>query len=130
MQPSSGGRRDVFLTPMQEKSVTPKALWTVSCVRAMALALLWVGVLGVAWGQGTVKGFLKAEASGEAVMFASVTLEGTAYGVSSDVEGYFSLSRIPSGQYTLVVSSLEYETVREAIEIRDDRVLTKNIFLA
>ena len=115
---------------MQENSVTLKARRAASCVRTMALALLWVGVLGVAWGQGTVKGFLKAEASGEAVMFASVTLEGTVYGVSSDVEGYFSLSRVPAGQYTLVVSSLEYETVREAIEIRDDRVLTKNIFLA
>ena len=33
-------------------------------------------------------------------MFASVTLEGTTYGVSSDVEGYYSLSRIPAGQYT------------------------------
>ena len=80
--------------------------------------------------QGTVKGFLKSESSGEAVMFASVTLEGTAYGVSSDVEGYFSLSRIPSGQYTLVVSSLEYETLREVIDIKNDRVLTKNLFLA
>ena len=80
--------------------------------------------------QGTVKGFLKSESSGEAVMFASVTLEGTTFGVSSDVEGYFSLSRVPAGQYTLVISSLEYETVREAIEIRNDRVLTRNLLLA
>lgn len=82
------------------------------------------------WAQGTVKGFLKSESSGEAVMFASVTLEGTTFGVSSDVEGYFSLSRVPAGQYTLVISSLEYETVREAIEIRNDRVLTRNLLLA
>ncbi|MGB1384183.1 MAG: TonB-dependent receptor [Flavobacteriales bacterium] len=93
------------------------------------VTLLFVTSTGLR-AQGTVKGFLKSESSGEAVMFASVTLEGTAFGVSSDVEGYFSLSRVPAGQYTLVISSLEYETVREAIEIRNDRVLTRNLFLA
>lgn len=88
-----------------------------------------IGMASVAFSQGTVKGFLKEESSGQAVMFASVTLEGTSYGVSSDVEGYYSLSRVPSGQYTLVVTSLEYETVRQSVEIRDDRVLTQNLFL-
>ena len=62
-------------------------------------------------------------------MFASVTLEGTTYGVSSDVEGYYSLSRIPAGQYTLVVTSLEYETVKKTVDIRDDKVLTSNLLL-
>ena len=62
-------------------------------------------------------------------MFASVTLEGTSFGVSTDVEGYYSLSRVPAGNYTLVVSSLEYETVKEAVEIKDDKVLTRNILL-
>ena len=60
------------------------------------VTLLFVFSTGM-WAQGTVKGFLKSESSGEAVMFASVTLEGTTFGVSSDVEGYFSLSRVPAG---------------------------------
>ena len=80
--------------------------------------------------QGTVKGFLKSESSGEAVMFASVTLEGTNYGVSSNVDGYYSLSRIPAGQYTLVVSSLEFETLRQSVEVVSGKVLTKNILLS
>ena len=80
--------------------------------------------------QGTVKGFLKSESSGEAVMFASVTLEGTSYGVSSNVDGYYSLSRIPAGQYTLVVTSLEYETFRQSIELVSGKVLTKNLLLS
>ena len=80
--------------------------------------------------QGTVKGFLKSESSGEAVMFASVTLEGTNYGVSSNVDGYYSLSRIPAGQYTLVISSLEFETLRQSVEVVSGKVLTKNILLS
>jgi hypothetical protein len=82
------------------------------------------------WAQGTVKGFLKSESSGEAVMFASVTLEGTTFGVSTNVDGYYSLSRIPAGTYTMVVSSLEYETLRESVEVRESKVVTKNLFLA
>ena len=100
---------------MQETSQTHGPRW--AGWTRYALALLLSGFMCTAWSQGTVKGFLKSKASGEAVMFASVTLEGTAYGVSSDVEGYFSLSRIPAGQYTLMVTSLEYETVRESVEI-------------
>ena len=63
-------------------------------------------------------------------MFASVTLEGTNYGVSSNVDGYYSLSRIPAGQYTLVVSSLEFETLRQSVEVVSGKVLTKNILLS
>ena len=95
-------------------------------VTMFLVAVCWSGL---AMGQGTVKGFLKSKTSGEAVMFASVTLEGTSFGVSTDVEGYYSLSRVPAGNYTLVVSSLEYETVKEAVEIKNDKVLTRNILL-
>ena len=112
---------------MQETSQTHGPRW--AGWTRYALAVLLSGFMSTAWSQGTVKGFLKSEASGEAVMFASVTLEGTSYGVSSDVEGYFSLSRIPAGQYTLMVTSLEYETIRESVEIRDGKVLTRNILL-
>ena len=100
--------------------------------KAMAhLAVCALGMLmstGVS-AQGTVKGFLKSESSGEAVIFASVTLEGTNYGVSSDVDGYYSLSRIPAGQYTMVVSSLEFETLRQSVDVISGKVLTKNILL-
>ena len=97
--------------------------------RLLGALLLWVVVAAPSRAQGTVKGFLKSNESGEAVMFATVTLEETSFGVSSDVEGYYSLSRVPAGTYVLVVSSLEYETVRETVDIRDDKVLTKNLFL-
>ena len=100
-----------------------------NALRLIAVALL-LGVTTTSSAQGTVKGFLKSESSGEAVMFASVTLEGTSFGVSSDVEGYFSLSRIPAGQYTLVVTSLEFETVKKSIEIRNNKVLTSNMLLS
>ena len=53
-------------------------------------------------GQGTVKGFVTAEKDGAPVLFAAVVLEGTTFGVSTDTEGYYSLSKVPAGTYTSV----------------------------
>ena len=79
--------------------------------------------------QGTVKGFVRAKASGEPVMFASVSLEGTSHGVTTDVSGFYSLSRIPSGTYNLVVSSIEYTNITQKVEVKDGKILTKNFLL-
>ena len=67
--------------------------------------------------QGTVKGFVRSESTGEPVMFASVSLEGTSFGISTDISGFYSLSKIPEGVYTLVVSSIEFENIKEKIEV-------------
>ena len=63
------------------------------------------------------------------MLFAAVVLEGTTYGVSTDIQGYYSLSKVPAGTYTLVVSSVEYKPFRTEVVVRDDRVLTQNITL-
>ena len=79
--------------------------------------------------QGTVKGFVSSKETGEPVMFASVSLEGTNYGVSTDITGFYSLSKIPSGIYTIVVSSIEFENTKLEVEIINGKVLTKNFLL-
>lgn len=91
------------------------------------LFALFISVGAIA--QGTVKGFIRSEATGEPVMFASVSLSGTNYGVSTDISGFYSLSKIPSGVYTLSVSSIEYENIQEEIEILSGKVLTKSYLL-
>ncbi len=79
--------------------------------------------------QGTVKGFVTAKDDGSPVLFAAVVLEGTTFGVSTDTQGYYSLSKVPVGTYTLVVSSVEYAIQRTEVVVLDDRVVTKNMVL-
>ena len=94
---------------------------------------IWLVLLlflpSVLCGQATVKGFLRSKDSGEPIMFASVSLEGTSFGVTSDIEGFYSLSRLPAGSYTLVVSSMEYEGVSERIKLVDGKITTRNFLL-
>jgi hypothetical protein len=83
----------------------------------------------LSWSQATVKGFIRSKDTGEPVMFASVTLEGSSYGVMTDIEGFYSLSRIPAGSYKLVVSSMEYEGATEQVELVDGKIITRNLLL-
>ena len=49
-------------------------------------------------------------AGSDPVPFASIYLEGTDIGTSSGPDGSFSISGIPAGNYSLVVSSVGFET--------------------
>lgn len=78
---------------------------------------------------GTVRGFVYEEETGEAVIFTNVFLKGTSIGASTDVNGYFSVTQIPEGQYTLVVTYLGYDTFSEEITVRAGDITTEKIFL-
>lgn len=82
------------------------------------------------WAQngGSVKGFIYDKANGEPVPFSNVFLKGTTIGSGTDLNGFFILTKIPAGKYTLVISNLEYDTIREPIEIQNGVVLNKKFF--
>jgi hypothetical protein len=80
-------------------------------------------------GQGSVRGFIKDKESGQPVYPITVGLLGTGYGSQTDNTGYFSITKVPSGKYTLVIYSIEFEEVKEEIEIGDGKVLSKNYLL-
>jgi hypothetical protein len=77
-----------------------------------------------------IRGFVYEEKSGEPVLFCNVYLEGTNFGGSTDINGYFSITRLPEGRYTLIVSYLGFDTIRESIQLRKGDVLNKRYNLA
>ncbi|MFA5417877.1 MAG: TonB-dependent receptor [Bacteroidales bacterium] len=77
----------------------------------------------------TIRGFLYEEESGEPAIFANVILEGTSFGASTDVNGYFLVSKIPPGQYTLLVTYLGFDTIREQVTLAAGTLLNKKFFV-
>jgi hypothetical protein len=55
-----------------------------------------------------VTGLIKDKLSGEPLPFASVIVQGTTIGCSSNVDGYFTLANIPSDTCTLLATYLGY----------------------
>jgi len=78
---------------------------------------------------GTVKGVVLNKKTGEPVIFLNIVLEGTKFGTSTDINGFFAINRIPAGSYTLKATSIGYETYSEKIEIETGKTLNKKIFM-
>lgn len=66
---------------------------------------------------------------GAGLELANIYLEGTPFGTSSNAQGYFSLSDIPPGTYTLKVSALGYLAKSTEIVLRPGQKLTQNFNL-
>ncbi|MCD4737592.1 MAG: TonB-dependent receptor, partial [Bacteroidales bacterium] len=78
---------------------------------------------------GTIRGFVYEEETGEPVIFTNVYLANTSYGSSTDVNGYFAITRIPEGNYTLLVTYLGFDTLKMEVSVQPDQIITKKLYL-
>ncbi|NVO19107.1 MAG: TonB-dependent receptor [Bacteroidetes bacterium] len=76
-----------------------------------------------------VRGFVYDKESGEPIIFTNVYLSKTTYGAATDVNGQFTISRIPSGTYTLLVTFIGYDTLKEQVVLTGNTVLTKKLYI-
>ena len=102
----------------------------INSLQSAILTVIFLLASAMAFSQGTVKGFVKDKQTGEPLLFINVYLEGTSFGVTTDVNGYYTISKIPSGSYTVVSSSMEYEAGKAAVDIEDNKVRTRNFQLS
>ncbi|HQV53335.1 MAG: TonB-dependent receptor [Flavobacteriales bacterium] len=83
----------------------------------------------VAAQNGTVRGFIYEEGTGEPMIFTPIFLEGAQMGGQTDVNGYYSINKIPAGNYTLMVAYLGYDTLRKKIEVVADKIINEKLFV-
>jgi hypothetical protein len=89
-------------------------------------ALFFVSISGVAQ-TATIRGTVYNESNGEAVIFSLVFLEGTSYGVQTDVNGFYSLTKIPAGTYTLVAQQTNFDPAKIQITVKAGDIVTQNL---
>lgn len=80
------------------------------------LSLLLLSFSAIAQ-NGIIRGFVYDKDNGEPVMFTNVVLKGTTIGASTDVNGFFTISKVPLGTYTLTCTYLGFDTVEVTVEI-------------
>ena len=78
---------------------------------------------------GTIRGFVYEKETGEPVIFTNVYLYKTSYGSATDVNGYFAISQIPPGKFTLMVTYLGFDTLQMEANVRADEIITKKLYL-
>jgi iron complex outermembrane receptor protein len=78
--------------------------------------------------RGTLKGTAKDAETGQPLVGANVTLQGTFLGAATDVNGKFSIVRIPVGTYALTISMIGYERLKmEGVKVIKDEVRSLDI---
>jgi len=78
---------------------------------------------------GSIRGFVYENKTGEPVIFTNVYLKGTTIGSATDVNGYYSITQAPVGNYVLMITYIGYDTVSVPIHIQANKIVDKNLFL-
>ncbi len=94
----------------------------------LSVALMLVSISAFSQ-KGTVRGNVFDIETGEPIIYGNIILEGTTYGNNTDLDGFFSLSGIPAGNYKLMATYLGYDTVRVDVAITDGGLLYERINL-
>jgi len=79
--------------------------------------------------KGSVKGFVYEKETGEPAIFTSVYLYKTTIGATTDVNGFFAITQIPPGDYTLMATFIGFDTVRVPITVGKGENLNKKLYL-
>lgn len=61
--------------------------------------------------------FGDVQSNGEHIPFASILLEGTTLGTSTDASGHYILTNLPTGKHTLIAKALGYKAASKSITI-------------
>lgn len=83
---------------------------------------------GISQTNGIVKGFVYDKSNGEPVPFSNVYFKGTTIGANTDMNGFFTITRIPPGEYKIIVTNLDFDTITESITIKAGDILTKKFY--
>ncbi len=81
------------------------------------------------YAQGTLRGHVYDEATGEAIIYGNVVLDGTTIGGTTDENGFFSISGIDAGTYTLTASYIGYADASKEIVIKDERITYEKVYI-
>lgn len=76
---------------------------------------------------GTVRGFVYDKESGEPVMFCNVIIENLLMGTSTDVNGFFNISKVPVGQHKLMVTYIGYDTLQQTFTLKKNQILNQKL---
>ncbi|MFN7014598.1 MAG: carboxypeptidase-like regulatory domain-containing protein, partial [Bacteroidia bacterium] len=66
---------------------------------------------------------------GEPVIFTNVVLKGTTYGAATDVNGYYTIIKVPAGDYTISVTYLGYDTLQMPVSVKAGQIVNQKLYI-
>jgi hypothetical protein len=78
---------------------------------------------------GEIRGFVYDKETGEPIIFNNVIIKELMLGKTTDANGFYTLSKVKPGAYTLMCFSLGYDTAYAKINLGEGRIVTQNLYL-
>ena len=97
--------------------------------RFLLTICLLAAVISASAQTGTVRGIVFNKKNGEPVIFTNVFLKGTTMGVQTDVNGFYSISKVPAGDYMISVSAINFDSVSQKITVKANQIVQQNLYL-
>ena len=95
-----------------------------------AALLLLVTVSAFAQNQkGSVKGFIYDKVNGEGIPFATVKVDSTEFGATTDDQGFFFIPNLTVGNYKILINYIGYEAQTVEVEIKKNQTNNLKLFL-
>jgi hypothetical protein len=88
-------------------------------IHALLVVLLLSLPLSLFAAGGTVTGKITDAATNDVLPGANVTIEGTRMGAATGTNGMYSISNVPAGTHTLVVSFMGYKSQKMEVTVQD-----------
>jgi hypothetical protein len=78
---------------------------------------------------GEIKGIIQDRETGEKIIGASVFVKELKRGTNSDFDGFYTITSVPAGSYTLLIRYVGYDSLVEKITIASGEMISKNFYL-
>ncbi len=78
---------------------------------------------------GEVRGFIYDKKTGEPLIFTTIYIPELQIGKTTDINGFYALSKIKPGAYTLKCSALGYDSAAVKITITANKITNQNLFV-
>lgn len=99
--------------------------------RISSLFIILLFTLSASFAQSsTVRGNVKDAVNNEDLIGATVTVEGTTLAAFTDINGFFTISKVPEGSYNVIITYISYKTKKiDKVVVKSDNVTEINTFL-
>ncbi len=95
---------------------------------SFVVTLIFISLTSLAQ-TGDIRGFVYEQETSEPAPYVSVFLKGTQMVSQTNLDGFFSLSKIPAGDYQIMVTSIGFDTISQAIKLSKGDFINKKFFL-
>lgn len=92
--------------------------------------LAFIFSIGLQAQNGTVRGNVFDKDSGEPIIAATVRLEGTNLGANTDLDGFFSITGVPTGNYKLIATYIGYDSVAVNVSVKGNAIVYQRLIIA